>query len=131
MSFYTTPPNHYRIIYDKNNLGIYAALKLAIPISEWNVLKNMPEINWLPIIEPYPLNARAYFFDKGYAIFEKMTLPIIKQYLDEKYINIKVYARPGALKDLVTEKYANIQRFDTDPPGEISYIDMYQILFKN
>lgn len=75
---------YYRVTYD--GIGIYDAVKNSVDQQTWINLLNDDAIKWLPKPPSYAINNRSYFTKKGYDIFVKRTLPLLKEYIDPKKI---------------------------------------------
>lgn len=85
---------YFRITYD--GIGIYEALKKQIwfvstePVKVWNSLKESDAFNWLSVPNVYEQEDKkyySYFTETGYEMFKKLTLPVIKEWLEESKMN--------------------------------------------
>ena len=95
------PKKLYRVTY--NGIGIYEALRKKVSKSEWDILLQSKDINWLPKPKTYPRDSKSYFTEEGFSVFTKKTLPIIIQYLDKN--NIKIEESNYDSKSSYKDKY--------------------------
>ena len=84
---------YYRVTYKGE--GIYEALRKVVPMNTWREMLNQSYMTWLPKPPTYATGNRSYFTKYGYELFEKTVLPIIKTYLDPRYIKTEKITKIG------------------------------------
>ena len=100
-----------RVSYD--GTGIYQALKKEVGWN-WKELKKRDEISWLPLPPDYNGSCESWFTMKGYKIFREKTLPLMKEYLDEKKITEEYVENLDDKKEIYSDEYQIVvkKRFD-------------------
>ena len=133
---------YYRITY--NDEGIYEALKKKIGIQEWKKLLKSKALTWLPKPPVYTNTYYSYFTKLGFDTFNKLTLPIMKTYIDETEIKIDTFSKIGKIvyedkyqvvaESVVTESVFE-EKSNEDKKSELDDIytaeDLYNWMHKN